>query len=97
LGDRCELGKLERRVFLQANGLDGARDRKQDRVSVWLGLRDRTCADSAGAPVLFSTMTGWPTDAESFSATTRDSASMLPPAGSGTTIRINLLGYGALS
>jgi hypothetical protein len=58
LDDRCKLGKLERRVFLQSNGLDGARDREQDRVSVRLGLRDSTCADAAGAPVLFSMMTG---------------------------------------
>src|SRR3954454_18134047 len=47
LGDRGKLGKLEWRVFLQANGLDGARDRKQDRIPIRLGLRDRACADSA--------------------------------------------------
>jgi hypothetical protein len=44
------------------------------------------------APGLFSTITGWATEADSFSATMRDSASMLPPAGSGTMMRISRFG-----
>jgi hypothetical protein len=37
------------------------------------------------APALFSTTTGWPSRAASFSATTRPMASVPPPAANGTT------------
>jgi predicted carbohydrate-binding protein with CBM5 and CBM33 domain len=39
------------------------------------------------APARFSTTTGWPSEADSFSATRRATTSVEPPAGNGTTIR----------
>lgn len=44
------------------------------------------------APGRFSTMMGWPSEAASFSPISRVIASTLPPAASGTTMRIGLVG-----
>ena len=42
------------------------------------------------APGLFSTTTGWPMSAASWSATMRATTSMVPPAGAGTSMRTGL-------
>ena len=44
------------------------------------------------APVLFSTMIGWPHFTCSFSAATRASTSLMPPPGNGTMKRTGLVG-----
>src|SRR5215207_6246867 len=44
------------------------------------------------APVLFSTITGWPSATRSFSAISRAGTSLGPPAGKPTTMRTVLLG-----
>ena len=44
------------------------------------------------APVLFSTMIGWPHFTCSFSAATRASTSLMPPPGNGTMKRTGFTG-----
>ena len=44
------------------------------------------------APGLFSTITGWPNAAESFSPSARAARSVDPPGGNATTMRIGLEG-----
>jgi hypothetical protein len=44
------------------------------------------------APGLFSTITGWPSDSDIFCPSMRASTSLEPPGGSGTTMRMGLVG-----
>lgn len=48
------------------------------------------------APVRFSTTTGTPNSAESLGCSSRDSASVLPPGGKGTMMRIGPFGQAAV-